>query len=151
MAPRPRAFLDTSVIVAAVLSPEGGSRMVLKLGEAGVVALCVGPTVLAELDDIVSRKAPQTRAHLAKLLDAARVAVGPAAPSTLLADTRLAVSHPADAAIVAEALAARAEWLLTHDKRHLLAAAGDVAGLTIGTPGDFLAALREWLGSPPAD
>jgi predicted nucleic acid-binding protein len=147
MAPRLRVFLDTSVLFAAVLSPEGGSRMVLKLGEAGLVELLVGPTVLAEVDGVVARKAPESRPLLALLLDAARVEVGPAPSRKALASARRCVAHPGDAAVLAEALAAKVDWLLSHDKRHLLAAGAHVATLTIGTPGDLLAALREQLAS----
>ena len=41
-----RVFLDTSVLFAAVHSETGGARLILKLGEAGVVSLWVGPWVL---------------------------------------------------------------------------------------------------------
>jgi predicted nucleic acid-binding protein len=147
MAPRFRVFLDTSVLFAAVLSPEGGSRMVLKLGETGLVELLVGPTVLAEIDDVVARKASESRPLLALLLDAARVEVEPAPSRKLLASARRLVAHTGDAAVLAEALAARADWLLSHDKRHLLAAGTHVAALAIGTPGDLIAALRDRLTS----
>ena len=147
MPPRLRVFLDTSVLFAAALSPEGGSRMVLKLGESGLVDLLVGPTVLAELDDVVTRKAPGSRPLLALLLDAARVDVGPAPSRKLLASARRLVTHRGDAAVLAEAHAARADWLLSHDKRHLLAAGAHVAALTIGTPGDLIAAFCDKLTS----
>jgi predicted nucleic acid-binding protein len=145
MAPRLRVFLDTSVLFAAVLSPEGGLRMVLKLGEAGLVGLLVGPTVLAELDDVVARKAPESRPLLAVLLDAAGVEVGPAPSRKHLANARRCVAHAGDAAVLADAMAAEAGWLLTHDKRHLLRAGTLVLPLTIGTPGDLIAYLREHL------
>ena len=38
-----KVFLDTSVIFAAVLSPQGGARMVLRLGEIGYLRLMVSP------------------------------------------------------------------------------------------------------------
>jgi predicted nucleic acid-binding protein len=142
---RPRVFLDTSVLFAAVLSPEGGARMVLKLGEAGLLTLLVGNTVLAEADSVVAREAPETRPRLALLLDAAAVAVGPRPSRKVLRDARVWVAHAGDAAILAEALAARAEWLLSHDKRHLLGVDASGMGLKIGTPGDLIASLRESL------
>ena len=48
-----RVFLDTSVIFAAVLSPTGGARKLFLLGEAGLLQLVVGPTVLNECQDVV--------------------------------------------------------------------------------------------------
>ena len=131
------------MLFAAILSPQGGSRVVLKLGEAGLISLLVGRTVLAEADDVVARKAPSTRPLLAVLLDAAGVEVGPAPSRKRLASARRCVAHAGDAAVLAEALAAEADWLLTHDKRHLLRAGTLVAALMIGTPGDLIAYLRE--------
>ncbi len=43
---RKRVFIDTSVLFAAVLSATGGSRLILKLGEAGVLRLVVSRQVL---------------------------------------------------------------------------------------------------------
>lgn len=142
---RRRVFLDTSVLFAAILSPQGGSRLVLKLGEAGLISVFVGRTVLAEANDVVTRKAPRTRPLLAVLLDAAGVEVGPASSRKHLASARRFVAHDGDAAVLAEALAAEADWLLTHDKRHLLRADAHGLPLTIGTPGDLVASLRETL------
>jgi predicted nucleic acid-binding protein len=125
--------------------------MVLKLGEAGLVDLLVGPTVLAEIEIVIAGKAPESRPLLALLLDAARVEVGPAPSRTLLASARRSVGHKGDAAVLAEALAAKAGWLLSHDKRHLLAAGARVTALTIATPGDLIAALRERLSQGPQE
>ena len=63
----PCAFLDTSVLFAAVLSETGGARLILKLGEAGVLRLRVGPGVLREADDVLARKAPKSKALFALL------------------------------------------------------------------------------------
>ena len=68
-----RVFLDTSALFAAVLSETGGARQLLKLGEAGVIALWVGPTVLAEIDAVLARKSPASKTRLALLLDRAGV------------------------------------------------------------------------------
>ena len=51
----PRVFLDTSVIIAAVLSQGGGARKLFLLAEAGIFTLVVGPTVLQECDQVVQR------------------------------------------------------------------------------------------------
>ena len=69
---RPRVFLDTSVLFASVWSEEGGSRLILKLGEAGAISISVGPWVLREAEAVLQRKAPHLRARLALLLDRGR-------------------------------------------------------------------------------
>ena len=64
-----RVFLDTSVLFAAVLSETGGSRLILKLGEASVLQLFVGLRVLQEAEGVLARKAPQHKGRFALLLD----------------------------------------------------------------------------------
>lgn len=144
--PRPRVFLDTSALFAGVMSPTGGARALLELGEAGLITLCVGPTVLQEADAVFRRKAADLLPLLAALLDRANVQVaGPAAE----ADRALAnglISHGPDALMVAEALAARADFLATHDRVHLLEnpRIGELP-CRVGSPGDCLAWLRAQL------
>ena len=69
MKPKPRLFLDTSALFAGIWSAEGGARMLLKLGEAGVVELLVSSQVLEEIEDVIRRKAAQLLGTLALLLD----------------------------------------------------------------------------------
>lgn len=77
------------------------------------------------------------------LLDRARVTVGPEPGKREVARASAAVTYKPDARILAEALAAEANYLVTLDKAHLLCnqlAAG--LPLMIGSPGDLLALLR---------
>jgi len=69
-------FLDTSVPFAAVGSEAGGARAMLKLGEAGAVALWIGPWVLREMEGVLTRKSPHSKAYCALLLDRVGVQVG---------------------------------------------------------------------------
>lgn len=146
MANRPRVFLDTSVLFAAVLSTEGGSRLVLKLGEAGAISLWVGSRVLQEADGVVSRKAPETRPLLALLLSKAEVMTGSKPDAASLARARAVVSYAPDAHVLAEALSAEVDYFVTLDHQHFVGnpRAGTLP-FPIGTPGDFLAWLRERL------
>jgi hypothetical protein len=59
MARRPwRAFLDTSALIAGLLSPTGGAHEVLRLFEIGVVELIVSRQVLVEADRNLTAKLP---------------------------------------------------------------------------------------------
>jgi len=71
-----RVFLDTSVLFAAISSASGGARLILKLGEAGVLSLWVGPWVLREAEAVLARKSPKSKACFALLLDRARIQPG---------------------------------------------------------------------------
>ena len=143
---RPRLFLDTSALFAAVFSPTGGARAILKLGELGVADLSVGPRVLAEADKVFRRKAPNLLPLLASLLAQANVQVGPVANGERLAEAASIVDYGPDAGVLAEALAAGADYFVTHDKIHFLdnPRVRDLPCL-VGSAGDALAWLRSRL------
>jgi predicted nucleic acid-binding protein len=142
----PNVFVDTSVLFAAVLSPSGGARAVLIQGEWGLIRLWVGRRVLQEADTVLSRKAPLLRPNFARMLQEARIQVGPDPSSVDQAQADAAVSYLPDAYVLAEALAAKADYFVTHDKEHFLQNVR-VASLPchVLTPGDLLAILRSHL------
>lgn len=148
MAARVRVFLDTSVLFAAVISRTGGSRLILKLGEAGAVRLWVGQQVLQEADRVLARKAPGSQALFALLLDRAQVSVGPEPHETALVQSKAAVDYPPDAHVLAEALAAEVDYLVSLDRKHLVGnPRASALPFPVGTPGDFLAWFRDRLTS----
>lgn len=143
MLPVAKVFLDTSVIFAAVLSPNGGARMVFRLGEIGYLQLMAGKQVLKECEEVVRRKAPETLPELAVLLDVVNLVVTPEASVEHLERARALVTYPPDALILAEALQAEPDWLLSHDHQYLLSIPAEVLPFRIGTPGDLPAWLRD--------
>jgi predicted nucleic acid-binding protein len=141
-----RVFLDTSVLFAAVWSESGGSRLILKLGEAGAVALWVGPTVLREAEAVLSRKSPESRPHMALLLDRAQVQVGPEAGEENLAQALSAVDYPPDAQVLAEAVEVGVNYFVSLDQKHLVGNPRTKSlPVAVGTPGDFLDWYRQRL------
>ncbi|WP_170199099.1 PIN domain-containing protein [Litorilinea aerophila] len=136
-------FLDTSVIFAAILSPQGGARMVFRLGESGLVHLWIGRQVLRECEAVVQRKAAPTLPDLALLLHTAGVQVGPEAGANHLEDAKRLVAYLPDALVLAEALETQPDWFLTHDHQHFLKLSNEEVSFQIGTPGDFLTWFRE--------
>ncbi len=144
MAAELRVFLDTSVLLAAVLSETGGSRLIFKLGEAGAVQLWVGPRVVQEADAVLTRKAPESKASFALLLDRAKVSVGPTPDRRALANAKAIVDHPPDAHILGEALVAEVDCLVSLDRQHLVGnPQASELPFPIGAPGDFLAWFAE--------
>jgi predicted nucleic acid-binding protein len=147
MPPKARVFLDTSVLFAAILSEMGGSRLILKLGEADAIHIFVGPRVLQEAEGVLSRKAPQHKGRFALLLDRANVTVGPPPTADALAQASAVVNYAPDAYVVAEAMAATSDYLVSLDRQHLVGnPRAGVLPFPIGTPGDFLAWFRGQLG-----
>lgn len=149
MAIRTRVFLDTSALFAGIWSSEGGGRVILKLGEAGILDLLVSPQVLAELDGALRRKAPHLLPSVALLLDMARIQVTQRPTPQAVEHARRRVSHPGDALVLAAALDARPDYFVTLDRRHFLSIPEGALPFPIGTPGDFLAWWRAQIFLPP--
>jgi len=131
--------MDTSVVFAAVMSPAGGSRKLFRLAEAGLLELVVGPTVLTECEDVIHRKAPRSLPILAQLLTISRVETSLAPTKNQVSTARSYVQYSPDARVLAEAIQAKVDWFVTHDKDHFLKARLKIKlRFEIGTPGDLI-------------
>jgi len=140
----PRVFLDTSVLFAAVLSPTGGARKLFLLAEAGVLRLVVGPTVLAECDEVIRRKAPGSSPRLAQLLAGAQTDTSAAPTKRQIKTAQSYVRYAPDARVLAEAICAEPDWFVTHDKEHFLKSRTKIKfPFEIGTPGDLIQRFKE--------
>jgi predicted nucleic acid-binding protein len=141
------AFLDTSALFAGIWSAKGGSRMILKLGEAGAIRLLVSPQVLDEIENALRHKAPDMLGLLALLLDCSGVEVVPSPMPEAIQDSQILTDHLGDAQVLAAAWAARADYLVTLDRKHFLGnqTLRDAVPFPVGTPGDFLAWYRRQL------
>jgi predicted nucleic acid-binding protein len=149
MPKKSRAFLDTSVVFAAVLSPTGGARKLFQLSEAGVLHLVVGPNVLREADEVVRRKSPASLPILAQLLAVGLVETSRAPTRKQISAASALVHYAPDARVLAEAIAADPDWFVTHDKEHFLRAKPDPdLSFIIGTPGDLLQQIKDVFGLP---
>ena len=57
--PQYRIFFDTSVYIAALLSPDGAAGELLRLAEAGVVRMVVSQAVIVEAGPVLAAKFPE--------------------------------------------------------------------------------------------
>lgn len=136
-----KVFLDTSVIFAAVYSETGGSRMILKMAEAKIISIWIGPWVLKEAEAVIERKAPASKSLFALLLDRSHVSICQAADrqDELLAES--IVGYKPDAQVLAEALTINADYFVSLDRKHLIGNPSlTKLPFPVGTPGEFL----EW-------
>jgi putative PIN family toxin of toxin-antitoxin system len=110
-----RVVLDTNVVVSAHLIIEGFERYALDLVLAGKLQLAASEAILAEYASVLAR--PQfaiTRKRLARSMDLIRKSAHIVRPSR-----RLTVAQdPADNCFLECAEAARADYLVTGNKRH---------------------------------
>lgn len=139
-----RLFLDTSVIFAAILSPTGGAKKLFLLAEAGIVTLVVGPTVLMESEEVVRRKAPGLLSALAQLLALSNVETSDRPSPAQIKSAKAYVQYAPDAKVLAEAICARPDWFVTHDKAHFLKGRTKIQlPFEIGTPGDVIQRFKD--------
>jgi predicted nucleic acid-binding protein len=116
---RIKVFVDTSVIIAGLAFITGASGTVLDLCDAGVIQMVISRQVLVEADRNISSKLPRITRRF-------RSFVKGLAPLMLEDPSQASVErcgrfvHRKDAAILAAALEAGAEYLVTLDKRHFL-------------------------------
>ncbi|MFN8473614.1 MAG: PIN domain-containing protein [Anaerolineae bacterium] len=137
--------MDTSALFAGIWSAEGGARMLLRLGEAGVVQLLVSGQVLQEIESVVRRKAAAHLGALALLLDTARIEVVPPASSEVVEQCQSLTRYEADAVVLAAAWCDAVDFFVTLDRRHFLEndALRTAAPFPVGTPGDALAWIAQ--------
>ena len=139
---RTTLFFDASVLVAGSHSEYGGSALLLDAcSMAGFTAQTSFLVVLEALhsleENFPQRSLDRFREYLVKVTwDLLPV------PSAATLDRYASLIHPQDIHVLAAAAQGGSEFLLTLDRRHILAAVQPVqaAGLAIRirTPGDFI-------------
>ena len=136
--PRIKVFIDTNVLIAGVASVTGASAAVLDLCEAEILQMVVSRQVLVEADRNFSAKLPG-------LVDQFRQFIRNLAPLMVEDPPAKAVEKAASlvdrkgAAILAAAMQAEADYLITLDKRHFLKReVRNNVPLVVCTPAEFL-------------
>ncbi|KKR50069.1 MAG: hypothetical protein UT84_C0015G0017 [Candidatus Curtissbacteria bacterium GW2011_GWA1_40_16] len=128
------AFIDASVILAALGSKSGGSSQVLKLIKKRKFDGVTSQAVIEE----VSRNAHKIKiaeSEVSRLISISSLKVI-SAPASEEVEEYLDITAAKDAHVVASAIQSKAKVVITLDKKHLLS--GKIKGLGILTPGEFL-------------
>jgi len=139
----PRIFLDTSAIIAAVMSPTGGARLLFHLAQAGTIRLVVGKGILQETESVLNRKAPHLLGLFAQLLAEANAETSQEPSTEDLERAKSLIEYSPDANVLAQAFSAGPDWIISHDREHFIGnPAFEDLLFKIGTPGDVIAWLR---------
>ncbi|HET6468467.1 MAG TPA: putative toxin-antitoxin system toxin component, PIN family [Geminicoccaceae bacterium] len=135
-----RAVLDSSVLVSAFVTPRGQVAGLLRAPARSHYRLWLSEPILAETGRTLLAKRSLRRhsaytdedvqAYLGWLLAEAEMAGD-------LPTLRVVPDDPEDDVVVATAVAARADYLVTGDRRHLLPL-GSYQGIRVVTPRQFL-------------
>lgn len=143
MGSKPRLFLDSSTLIAAAGSPDGGSSMVMELCAQGKAVALVTRLVLREAErNIKDKMGEQALLRFYELLGGLGPEVIPL-PSSDALDRAAELVADKDAHVVAGAREGGASHLITLDRKHLLPQKVKRAMLPIivCTPGDHLQSL----------
>jgi len=145
VAPRHRVFFDTSVYIAALLSPDGASGELLRLVEAGAITMVVSETVVVESDQVLGKRFPDLIQESRKLWKSLAPEIVPE-PTPKAVAPFLKKLHPNDAAILCSAHLAHASAFVTWNTRDFMKPGVDaLASFPIVIPGDCLKLFRKWV------
>jgi predicted nucleic acid-binding protein len=134
-------FIDASILVAAAISPGGRARELLLACIRGEVSAEISGFALEETERNLRKKARSALPALTMLRAAFRVTVDP--PASLVLDVARVIEVK-DAPIIAGAIHARARFLATYDRRHLLGRREIIEqhyGIVVAIPGEILTLL----------
>ncbi|MBI3293019.1 MAG: PIN domain-containing protein [Elusimicrobia bacterium] len=136
-----RVFVDTSALLAGLLSPQGTARQMLAAGELKLIELLISSDVLAEADRNIVKRFPQ-------LAEEYRSFIRDMAPTLVEDPTREEIVAVVpwvgkdDAPILAAALKSKADFLVTWNTRDFMTPKIPLTlPLKIRTPGAF---IEEW-------
>lgn len=133
-----RLFLDANVLFSAAHNPDGNARALFSLAGRGIVELYCSQFARDEASRNIALKFPHYGETLDKLITSTKLVPEPQ-PSVI----KIAISAglpEKDAPILAAAIAARVDLLVTGDKSHFATLFGQqVEGVTTLPPAEALA------------
>ena len=142
---RYRVFFDTSVYIAALLSPKGAAGEFLRLAEAGLMTMVVSERVVVEADQVLGRRFPD-------LIEESRRLWKSLAPEMTPEGTPQAKSpfmerlSPTDASILCSAHLAKVSAFVTWNTRDFMKPGiKSLVPFPIVVPGDCLKLFRQWI------
>jgi predicted nucleic acid-binding protein len=142
-------FLDSSALIAGIISETGAAHVLLQLGETEDIALLISEVVFNETNRSVARKSRDNLKNVQKEIKKARIKILQNPSDEEVQANLYLMDDPEDVPILLAAMKAKVDYLATHDRKHFLddPKVAERSGLKIGTPGDVLAWIRENLSS----
>ncbi len=135
-------FADANVLIAGAGSRRGAGRAVLAMAEIGFFKLLVSRQVLDECDRNLRKKLPAALPIFAELLVAIGPEILPDPPQEESAQWETIIEAK-DAPILAAAVLAKTDRLLTLNTKDFTSEVAAQSGLIIQTPGDFAQEIRQ--------
>lgn len=143
--PQFRVFFDTSVYIAALLSPRGGAGELIRLAEAGVIRMIVSQEVVTEADRVLAVKFPELIQESRKLWKylSPEIAPNPAANQLKPFIEKL---PKGDALILCAAQLSKPSVFVTWNTcDFMIQGVASLVDFPIVVPADCLILLRKWI------
>lgn len=135
-----KIFFDSSVLIAALFSPTGGSAKLLYYCEMEVAEGYVSTEVVDEVKTVLFRKFPTASSLFNSLLKNANLRTVKKTPPVLKKEAKNWIKDSNDAHVLASAKFAKVDVLVTLDVRDFIknTDVSRLSGLTIMMPGELL-------------
>lgn len=128
-----------------MLSPEGASGALIRLAEAGALAMVVSERVVREADDVLAKRFPDLIQENRRLWKNLGAEIAPE-PSTKQISLFLQKLHPNDAAILCSAHLSQVSAFVTWNTRDFMKPGVDrLVSFPIVIPADGLNLFRKWI------
>jgi predicted nucleic acid-binding protein len=148
-----RLFLDSNVLLGGIVAEWGLDKAVLSLCAAKIARLVLAQAVRDEIEEnllIHAQRLPPPEAD--KLIENYRRVIDLTSPeivsypnSAAVRNARNMIRHEADVPVLLSAIAARPDWLLSHNTKHFTPSVAQRTGLRIATPMQFFRTLSTLL------
>lgn len=140
-------FLDSNILLEGMRSRWGLSKAVLSLCAARIHQLVLAQHVIKEVEGALlevmrGEEADELLADYFTFIDKARPIIVPLAATHEIEAASRIIRHLNDAPVLAAAINARPDWLLSNNTEHFTSTVAQRTGLRIATPYEFFRAIH---------
>ena len=134
-----RVYLDSNIFLSGLFSEKGAPRLILDVLSLGLppLAAVTGAYNIAEVERTLRAKLPEALPVFQSCLSAMKIEIVPI-PSAEDLKPWARTTADKDLPVLVSAIQAKADILVTGDKKDLLKIRNRVLPLTIASPGQFL-------------
>jgi predicted nucleic acid-binding protein len=141
------------VLTGGIVSPWGLDKAVLSLCAAKICRLVLAEAVREEVEEnLLLHSTALSPAQAETLIESYRRLIELTRPEVVaypdanaVRTNRSIIRHEADVPVLLSAMAAKPDWLLTHNTKHFTPAVAQRTGLRIATPVEFFETLSSLL------
>jgi predicted nucleic acid-binding protein len=150
---RLRLFLDSNVLTGGIVSSWGLDKAVLSLCAARICRLVLAEAVREEVEEnlllhagqLSSAKADELIENYRRLIQLTKPELIPYPDADAVQANRHLIRHAPDVPVLLSAMAAKPDWLLSHNTKHFTQTVAQRTGLRIATPVEFFQTLSSLL------